>query len=116
MQTRLQVLSDNERWQIHEQSLRVLGRTGVRVDTAVGRRFLREAGAAVDDGSGIVRLPRAVVEEALRLAPRRFTLGARRPGWDLALNAGECTLLVDGEAAFVRDRHTGERRPGTLED
>ncbi len=116
MQTRLQVLSDHERWQIHEQSLRVLERTGVRVDTAVGRRFLREAGAAVDDGTARVRLPRAVVEEALRLAPRRFGLGARRPGWDLAVNAGECTLLVDGEAMFVRDRRTGEHRRGTPQD
>ena len=116
MQTRLQVLSDDERWQIHEQSLRVLERTGVRVDTPLGRRFLRDAGAAVDENTAIVRLPRALVEEALRLAPRHFSLGARRPGWDLPMNAGECTLLVDGEAMFVRDRHTGQRRPGTRDD
>lgn len=116
MQTRLQVLSDDERWQIHEQSLRVLERTGVRVDTSLGRRFLREAGAAVDENTAIVRLPRALVEEALRLAPRALSLGARRPGRDLAMNAGECTLLVDGEAMFVRDRHTGQRRPGTWDD
>jgi trimethylamine--corrinoid protein Co-methyltransferase len=32
------------------------------------------------------------------------------------MNAGECTLLMDGEAVFVRDRHTGERRPGTGDD
>jgi trimethylamine--corrinoid protein Co-methyltransferase len=116
MQTRLQVLSDDERWRIHEQSLRVLERTGVRVDTSLGRRILREAGAAVDENTAIVRLPRALVEEALRLAPRHFSLGARRPGWDLPMNAGECTLLVDGEAMFVRDRHTGQRRPGTRDD
>jgi trimethylamine---corrinoid protein Co-methyltransferase len=116
MQTRLQVLSDDERWQIHERSLQVLERTGVRVDTALGRRFLGHAGAMVDEDTAMVRLPQALVEEALRLAPRHFGLGARRPGWDLPMNAGECTLLVDGEAMFVRDRDTGQRRPGAFED
>jgi trimethylamine---corrinoid protein Co-methyltransferase len=116
MQTRLQVLSDDERWQIHDQSLRVLERTGVRVDTAPGRRFLGDAGAMVDEARAVVRLPRALVEEALRLAPTHFSLGARRPGWDLPMNAGECTLLVDGEAMFVRDRQTGRHRPGTRKD
>ena len=57
-----------------------------------------------------------MVEESLRLAPREFTLGARRPGWDLHMNGGDCTLLIDGEAMFVLDRATGERRMGTFDD
>ena len=116
MKTRLQVLSDDERAGIHERSLHILARSGVRVETAQGRRFLREAGARVDEDSCIVRFPRALVEESLRLAPRTFTLGARRPGWDLPMNAGECTMLVDGEAVWVLDRQGGQRRPGTTQD
>jgi trimethylamine--corrinoid protein Co-methyltransferase len=116
MQTLVQVLSQEERSKVHEQTLRVLGRTGVRVDTVLGRRYLRQAGAEVDDGSHIVRFPRDLVEESLRLAPKEFALGARRPGWDLPMNAGECTMLVDGEAMFILDRQTGERRLGTMAD
>lgn len=116
MRTRLQVLSEDERAQVHERSLRILAQSGVRVETAQGRRFLREAGAEVDETSHIVRFPRVLVEESLRLAPKQFTLGARRPGWDLPMNAGGCTMLVDGEAVFVLDRHTGERRPGNSQD
>jgi trimethylamine--corrinoid protein Co-methyltransferase len=93
-----------------------LGKTGVRVDTAQGRRYLEGAGAEVDEGSHIVRFPRNLVEESLRLAPKEFSLGARRPGWDLPMNGGDCTLLVDGEAMFVLDRDTGERRLGTNQD
>jgi trimethylamine--corrinoid protein Co-methyltransferase len=61
-------------------------------------------------------LPRALVEESLRLAPKEFVLGARRPGWDLRMNAGECTLIADGEAMFVLDPETGQRRAATLDD
>ena len=116
MRTFLQVLSEDERAQVHERTLSILAKTGVRVDTAQGRRILKDAGAEVDENTNIVRFPRALVEESLRLAPREFTLGARRPGWDLTMNAGDCTLLIDGEAMFVLDRKTGERRPGTVQD
>ena len=48
MQTHLQVLSEDERDQIHEHTLGILARTGVRVLTATGRRILMEAGAETD--------------------------------------------------------------------
>jgi trimethylamine--corrinoid protein Co-methyltransferase len=116
MRTFLQVLSEEERGQVHERTLSVLARTGVRVDTDRGRQFLKDAGATVDENTHLVRFPRALVEESLRLAPKEFTLGARRPGWDVRMNAGECTLLADGEAMFVLDRESGERRLGTIQD
>jgi len=116
MQTLAQVLSQGEREQVHERSLRILASTGVRVETSQGRAILKQAGAEVDDNTGIVRFPRALVEESLRLAPKDFILGARRPGWDLPMNAGDCTLLIDSEAIFVLDRETWERRPGTYND
>ena len=111
-----QVLSQDERAQVHERTLDILARTGVRVDTSEGRRILAAAGAEVNVNTHVVRFPRDLVEEALRLAPREFSLGARRPGWDLPMNAGECHMLVDGTARFVLDRETGERRPGTFAD
>ncbi len=116
MRTLLQVLSEDERARVHERTLDILAKTGVRVETAWGRQILREAGAEMDENTDIVRLPRALVEESLRLAPKAFTLGARRPGWDLPMNSGNCTLLIDGEAVFALDRETGERRPGTTKD
>ena len=116
MRTLVQVFSEDERAQVHERSLGVLSRTGVWVDTAQGRQILKDAGAEVDENTHIVRFPRALVEESLRLAPKEFTLGARRPGWDLTMNRGDCTLLIDGEAMFVLDSETGERRAATSDD
>ena len=116
MKTLLQVLSDDQRTQVHERTLSVLSRTGVRVDSAKGRTILSDAGAEVDTGTCVVRFPRSLVEESLRSAPRDFTLGARRPGCDLRMNSGDCTLLIDGQAVFALDRETGERRAGTFDD
>jgi trimethylamine--corrinoid protein Co-methyltransferase len=116
MQTLLQVLSEEERAQVHERTLSLLATTGVRVDTARGREIFNSAGAEVDENTRIVRIPKTMVEEALRLAPKEFTLGARRPGWDLRMNTGDCALLIDGEATSVLDRVSGERRLSTFND
>ncbi len=116
MTTQLEVLSAAERAQVHERTLHVLATTGMRVDTEEGRRILAGAGARVDQASHVVRFPPALVEEALRLAPRSFSLGARRPDWCFPLNAGEMTLVMDGEATKVIDDTASEPRPATHDD
>lgn len=116
MRTLLQVLSPVERAEVHERSLRVLASTGMRVDSAAGRKLLAAAGAEVDEASRIVCFPPPLVAEALRLAPKDFSLGARRPGWNVPMNAGQAVLVMSGEATQVVDRHTGELRLGTHAD
>ena len=116
MKTFLQVLSEDERAQVHERTIKILANTGVRVDTAQGRQFLYEAGAEVDVSTNVCCFPPTLVEGALQKAPKDFSLGARRPGWDLPMNAGDCVLLADGEATSVIDRKTREHRPSTFKD
>ena len=116
METLLQVLSEDEKAQVHERTLKILAETGVRVETAKGRQYLKDAGAEVDENTKIVRFPRFFVEESLRLAPKKFSLGARRPGWDLTMNNGDCALMPDGEGVTIIDRNTGEHRPSTYND
>ena len=116
MSTKVQILRDTDKNQLHERTLKILERTGVRVDTELGREYLRKAGAEVNDNTRVVRFPRSIVEASLKGCPKAFSLGARRPGWDLKMNAGECTLLIDGSAMGVVNRDTGLREPGTYED
>jgi trimethylamine--corrinoid protein Co-methyltransferase len=111
VEARLQVLSREECEQVHARSLEVLARTGVRVDSGAARALLREAGAAVDEGSRRVCLPPDLVKWALAQAGRRFTLGGRRPGWSFAVNEGGFTLLADGGATAVLDGDGPPRRP-----
>lgn len=65
----LRVLSEDEIERVHQRSLDVLERVGVRVLDAECRRVLAAAGAHVDEATDIVRIPRQIVEEARRLAP-----------------------------------------------
>jgi len=111
-----EVLSQEERAQIHERTLHILATVGMRVDTSQGRDILRDAGADVDDTTGIVRFPAALVEQSLKEAPRELTLGARRSGWSHPMPADRTALVESGEAPFVRDRATGEVRPAVHED
>jgi trimethylamine--corrinoid protein Co-methyltransferase len=116
VKTRLQVLSEDERARVHEESLHVLRHTGVRVETPLGRQALKAAGALVDEGSQIVRFPKELVEASLELAPVDFILSARRPGADLRMNSGHSTLCPDGSGTMALDRDSGERRSAAYAD
>jgi trimethylamine--corrinoid protein Co-methyltransferase len=116
METTLRVLSDDECSRIHEETLKILSETGVRVDTAQGRKCLKQAGAAVDDNTHVVRMPRVLVEACLKQAPKEFSLGARRPDKTIRMNRGECGVILDGGAIYTYEAEACVRRPATRED
>jgi trimethylamine--corrinoid protein Co-methyltransferase len=116
METALRVLSDDECGRIHEETIKLLSTTGVRIDTAKGRGFLKRAGAEIDEGSHIVRFPRDLVEECIRLAPKDFKLGARRQDKWISMNQGQCSVILDGGAIYTYDARNGTRRPATRDD
>ena len=116
METHIRVLSDEERHKVHDTSLKILANTGVRVDSARGRALLKTAGADVSKNSHIVRFPRHLIEDALQQVPKKYSLGARRPGWSLTMNDGECSLVADGAGVTVIDRDSGQYRPTTYQD
>jgi trimethylamine--corrinoid protein Co-methyltransferase len=116
MQTLVQVLSAEECNRIHEETLQLLQATGVRVDTRQGRDFLEQAGAIVDHDSHIVRFPVSLVEDSLKHAPKEFTLGGRRPEFALAMNTGQCGVVMDGAAIYTYDANNGARRAVCLDD
>jgi trimethylamine:corrinoid methyltransferase-like protein len=116
MRAKIQVLSSEEREQVHERSLKLLAATGMRVRSQKARKLLGNAGAEVDEATQMVRFPSNFIEACLKLTPKNFKLGGRRPGWDLDMNIGECSLLADGGAVSVLDWETGEIRPGTFDD
>lgn len=79
-------LLDEERMDaLHATSIRILSELGIRVmgDNVIG--LFERAGAIVDRESRIVRIDEELVTEALRTAPREFTLMSRNPDKQLAL-------------------------------
>jgi trimethylamine--corrinoid protein Co-methyltransferase len=109
-------LGADEQARVHDESLQILADVGVRVHGDVALPLLAGAGAEVDRATGLVRIPRWLVEEALGSAPRSFVLGARNPVHDFAVPSPVTRFAMDGTAAFARDFTTGARRYGTYQD
>ncbi len=112
----IDVLSDDDLERIHRATLTVLERVGIAISSERILRALGDAGGAVDLGTGRVRFPAAMVEEAVARAPSRYVLAARDPALDLRIGEGNGYLSLDGCAAEIVDLDTGRRRPPTKAD
>ncbi len=113
----LKVLSDDQVERIHDASLAILERTGVRFDSADAVRRLLAAGAVRHASrKDVLTFPRSVVEESIRRIPPYGTYHARDPKNDIAFD-GEHTFAhpLGGNPAML-DLETGERRSSTLAD
>lgn len=112
LQTRF--LSDAERDQIHRDSLKILAEVGVLFRSAAARQILAQHGAKVS--GDIVKIPAELVRQALRTAPKQFTLGARNPSFDFPMPSAFTGYTLDGAATFTLDSKTGERRYAVTDD
>ena len=113
---RISFLSEDELNTIHNASLEVLENTGIRVTDEAVLDILKKTGAGVDYVKKHVTIPRGLVEEALRRAPKTTTYAARNPEYDVVLNKQKAHFWAEGGAPFIVDRETGERRYSRLED
>jgi len=109
-------LSQNKTEAIHHASLEVLESTGVEVMSSKALDILKEAGAKVDYSEKHAAIPRDLVEEALKRAPKTIKYCARDPENDSMLDGSGPHFTTDGYAPFVRDFETGERRMSVRED
>ncbi len=113
---RYRPLSDGQIQRIHEAALSILERTGVQVEEAEALRLFEHAGAVVDRGGSRVRIPRALVEDAVDRAPSRVILAGRDPRWDLDLEGARVHIGTGGAALNVLEMDTGLPRPAVLRD
>ena len=117
MRARTTWLSDAEQQLIIDEALVMLERVGMRMTGSRALAKLAEAGADVDPLSGIVRLPPALVLEAVARCPRDVLMAGATPERDVLLAEGEPShFCSSGCGAFILDDDTGERRLSTLED
>ncbi|MEE4276200.1 MAG: trimethylamine methyltransferase family protein [Thermoleophilia bacterium] len=116
MRPHLTLLDDAGLERLRAATLDVLGNTGVAFKSAAARAVLRDAGARVDDESGVVWIPPDLVEATVAAAPREIVLGARDGLHDLLLDGGTTHPTHDGIGAYVLDHRTFERRQATLDD
>jgi trimethylamine---corrinoid protein Co-methyltransferase len=113
---KLEVLTTAEKEKIHRESLKILTEVGVRFYSRRALELLKQSGARVDYNSSMAWIDSTMVEEALKTAPKKFTLGARDSRFDFALPSEFTAYTLDGTASFALDFESGKRRYGTLKD
>jgi len=103
---------------IHQTSLRVLAEVGVRVSLPSARDLFRQAGADVDEASGIVKAPSELVMELIGQAPSRVKLCGRAENGDLDCDVGGTRVYMGtgGTALNVQESGSTDRRPARLAD
>jgi trimethylamine--corrinoid protein Co-methyltransferase len=116
MMPTFRVLSDDEMVQVHEASVRLLGKTGVRVEHEGARKMLLKAGATKAKGPDIIKIPETLVEECMDLAPSGITLKGRGGKREVVLEGDRVNFNPGSAAMFIRDYETYDIRPSTTED
>ena len=103
---------------IHQATLTLLEKTGVRVESREAVEIFQGAGATIeeDDPGFRVKLPPSLVEDCVRLAPGRITLFGRDPHCDITLEKGRSCFTLFGENVNVIDPHTLQHRSCTKKD
>lgn len=108
-------LSPRDIMRIHNASLEVLERTGIKCSNPEVVEAYRRAGAHIGD-DGQIRPSRWLIEDAIFHAPSRIRLCGRDPARDLMLEGHRVYAGTGGSALNVIDIETGDRRPACLMD
>ena len=88
---------------IHQATLQVLEKTGIFVEDQTTRELFGSSGARVDEKSFIVKMPAAMVEEAIESAPAQVTLEGRTPDRDVHLDNNHSAYLNFGGGINIVD-------------
>ncbi len=114
---RIKVLSEEQLAMIHEASLKLLERTGIRFDSADARARLLRCGALPHySRKSVLTFPRSVVEDAITRVPRKVRYYARDPRWDIEYDGEHMFTYAGGGDPKMVDLDSGQVRPSTYSD
>ncbi|GAB5467289.1 MAG: trimethylamine methyltransferase family protein [Rhodospirillales bacterium] len=110
-------LSHRDVLRIHEAALSVLWEVGMGVigEMPPGGKLILERGGQLSD-SGRIRFPKALVEQVLSGAARRWTLHGLDEARSLEIAPGRAHYGTAGGAVLVLDPESGRYREPTLAD
>jgi trimethylamine--corrinoid protein Co-methyltransferase len=112
----LQILSPEEVKRIHDATLWILEKTGIRFPSTHALDIWEAHGAKVDREKMIVKAKAELIEEALKSCPPTYTLSACDPQQDLILDGNHVYVGTDGCGVEVIDITTGLKRISSLQD
>jgi len=113
---RMEILSTAEIKKIHEATLWIIEKVGVRFPSKRALDIWAANGADVDADKMIVRVKGELIEKALKSCPAVYPLAARDPQQDLPLDGNHVYVGTDGCGVEVIDIQSGKRRTSCLQD
>ena len=115
MKTR--IMNDRELEQIHQATLTVLQKAGVKFPSEKALKIFEKAGAVVDHAEQIVKIPPDLLMSALSKAPRAYRMASRGDeNLDLYLDGTKSYCGSGGTGNSVIDVATGIKRSSTKKD
>ncbi|MDH4239442.1 MAG: trimethylamine methyltransferase family protein, partial [Phycisphaerae bacterium] len=112
----VKVLSDAEIQTIHDASLSVLKKTGIMIHHDEILKLVGEAGAKVDKGSKIARLPERLIMDCITKAKKQYILYGRDLQCTARFGYGDLVLMSSpGQYGWI-DSQTGRLRSATIKD
>jgi trimethylamine--corrinoid protein Co-methyltransferase len=108
-------LTEDQICLLHEASLEIMARTGMRFHHQEALDLFRKAGASVSDGN-LVRIPSHLVQWALRAAPKNVTIFDQTGKRAMALGGYRTYYGPGSDCSYIYDLDTGQHRRAVLDD
>ena len=109
-------LNDNDIKKISDASFELLAKSGMQVNSPTAFEAFKSAGALTDPETNIVKLSKAMVEDAIDSNPSSITLYSRDGKNNVVLEKNRVHYGTGGTAIYVLDPVTGRRRQSITED
>jgi trimethylamine--corrinoid protein Co-methyltransferase len=110
-----ELITEQQVEQIHEGTLDVLARAGVKIYNDEALKVFKQNGCTVDFDTKLARFPPALVEECLRRCPSSFRVKSRNPDHDLVLGLDH-VVFFNFPGRDIVDLDTGDSRPPTRKE
>ena len=112
---RFRSLTDDQLALLHDASLEIMARTGMRFYDEEALALFTKSGADVSD-SNLVRIPHHLVEWATRCAPKNISLYDQTGRRAMSLGGYRSYFGVGSDCMSIYDLDTGQRRKAVLQD
>jgi trimethylamine--corrinoid protein Co-methyltransferase len=110
-----ETLTEDQLALLHEASLEIMARTGMRFYSSKALDLFEQGGASVSDGN-LVRFPPHLIEWALRSVPKNITIFDRCGRRTMSLGGHRSYLGVGSDCMHIYDLENGQRRKAVLAD
>jgi len=112
-----EILSTSEIVQIHESSLQILKKVGMKIDHPLAQEKLLAAGASLNKDKNRLTFPEAMVKKALATAKKEFICAGQDPKFDLTMKQGLMPKVRMGAGCISHyDLKNNQSRPLTIQD